>query len=206
MYFASVLQGLFVGFSTAAPVGPIGLLCIQNTLSRGIVFGVICGLGAATADMLYGILVAMGLQPLTNLILTIRTPLTICGSLFLIYMGLKKIWAPAATQAAELSSNATKHLIQAYLSTCFLTITNPATILDFMALFTSLRLDLANYIQSLQFVGGVFLGSAAWWLTLCGIVGICRKHVSQPMIIGINYGAGALICGFGLWVLFKTLG
>src|SRR3990167_356699 len=195
MDISMILQGIMVGFSIAAPVGAIGLLCIQNTLSHGLRFGVICGLGAATADMMYGILVAVGMQSLATVMLNVRTPLSICGGLFLIYLGLKKFWAKPALQAAQIDH---KLLFSAYVSTFFLTLTNPATILDFMALFTGLRIDVTGYTQGLNFVIGVFIGSAIWWLLLCGAVGIFRKKISNRLILWINYAAGIAICSFGI--------
>ena len=196
-----IMQGIMVGFSIAAPVGAIGLLCIQNTLSHGMRFGVICGLGAATADMMYGILVAVGMQSLATIMLSVRTPLSICGGLFLIYLGLKKFWAKPALQVVQIDH---KLLFGAYVSTFFLTLTNPATILDFMALFTGLRIDVTGYTQGLNFVSGVFIGSAIWWLLLCGAVGIFRKKISNRLILWINYAAGIAICSFGTWALIKA--
>ena len=201
MDITMMLQGVMVGFSIAAPVGAIGLLCIQNTLSHGIMFGLVCGLGAATADMMYGILVAVGMRSLASIMLSVRTPLSIFGGLFLIYLGLRKFWAKPATKVAQVSSKA---LIGAYIATFFLTLTNPATILDFMALFTGLRVDVAGYEQGLSFVGGVFLGSACWWFLLSGAVGLFRKHISTRIILWINYVAGVAICSFGIWALAKA--
>lgn len=197
-----LLQGMIVGFSIAAPVGAIGLLCIQNTFQHGILFGLVCGLGAATADMLYGILVAVGLQSLGQILLAVRTPLAIIGSIFLIYLGAKKFWEKPTMKAAHIDSKA---LFGAYISTFFLTLVNPATILDFMALFTSFRIDVSSYMQGLNFVAGVFAGSALWWFLLSASVGIFRKRISEEIIIWINYTAGSIICSFGFWTLYKTI-
>jgi threonine/homoserine/homoserine lactone efflux protein len=202
MDISMIVQGLLVGFSIAAPVGAIGLLCIQNTLTHGMIFGLTCGLGAATADMMYGILVAVGMSSLAGLLLTIRMPLSICGGLFLIYLGLQKFWTKTATRAAHIDS---KMLLGAYISTFFLTLTNPATILDFMALFTGLRVDVTSWTQGLSFVGGVFLGSALWWFLLSSCVAVFRKRMSDRIILWINYGAGIAICSFGIWALTKAI-
>lgn len=197
-----LIQGLGVGFSIAAPVGAIGFLCIQQTLTGGILLGVASGLGAATADMMYGILVALGMTASQTIILAYKTPLNIIGGLFLCYLGLKKFWAvPAQVQNAH----ATNHgLLHAYGMTFLLTLTNPATILDFAALFTGLNVTVLGYAESLSFVGGVFLGSAAWWLLLCFTVGIFRKRVSHTMLRYINYAAGIVILAFGLYALSKV--
>ena len=141
------------------------------------------------------------MQSLATIMLSVRTPLSICGGLFLIYLGLKKFWAKPALQEVQIDH---KLLFGAYVSTFFLTLTNPATILDFMALFTGLRIDVTGYTQGLNFVSGVFIGSAIWWLLLCGAVGIFRKKISNRLILWINYVAGVAICSFGTWALIKA--
>lgn len=206
MNIAMILQGMMVGFSIAAPVGAIGLLCIQNTIAHGMVYGLACGLGAATADMMYGILVAVGMQKFAQALIAIQLPMSVLGGLFLCYLGLQKIWEKPTMQTASISSLA---LLAAYSSTFFLTLTNPATILDFMALFVGLQINVANYEQAFSFVGGVFAGSAAWWLFLSTVVEIFRSHlvfnqikpVPAAVLRAINCIAGAMIFGFGLWAI-----
>jgi len=196
-----VLKGIGVGFSIAAPVGAIGLLCIQQTLRGGILLGLVSGLGAATADMMYGILVALGLKAFQTIILQFRTPLTIFGGLFLCCLGIKKFFSPPALVAAK--EPVSYNLGKAYVVTFFLTLTNPATILDFAALFTGLNIDVAGYLNSLVFVAGVFLGSALWWFLLCFAVGLFRKKVSVSVLQYINYGAGVAIFSFGVYAIIR---
>lgn len=202
MTFSLLLQGIAVGFSIAAPVGAIGLLCIQNTLSGGIRLGLASGLGAATADMMYGILVALGMRTVSTFLLAYRPILTLLGGLFLCYLGIKKFFAKPALQAANISKGS---ILKTYIVTFFLTLTNPATILDFMALFTGLSIDVSGYSQALHFVAGVFLGSAFWWLLLCFCVNLFRKKVSTHILQWINYFAGAAILAFGIWALTKLI-
>jgi len=196
--YSILLKGLGVGFSIAAPVGAIGFLCIQQTLRGGIRLGVVSGLGAATADMMYGMLVALGLKATQLFFLSYRKPLAIFGGLFLCYLGLKKFFSSPSERDTEPISGG---LLKAYVMTFFLTLTNPATILDFVALFTGLNIDVSGYIESLSFVGGVFLGSALWWLLLCFVVGLFRKKVSVQALKYINYGAGVAILSFGFYAL-----
>lgn len=200
MNLAFLVQGILVGFSIAAPVGAIGLLCIQNTLQSGITLGLASGFGAATADMMYGILVAVGMRTLSSVLLAYRSVLTLLGGLFLCYLGIKKFFAKPTLCAAQISA---KTVFKTYIVTFFLTLTNPATILDFMALFTGLRIDVSNYAQGLMFVAGVFVGSALWWLILCFSVNLFRKHVSQTILQWINWVAGVIIVAFGVWSLLR---
>jgi threonine/homoserine/homoserine lactone efflux protein len=203
VHILKLMQGMGVGFSIAAPVGAIGFLCIQQTLTGGILLGLASGLGAATADMMYGILVALGMTASQTIILSYKIPLSIIGGLFLCYLGLKKFWAVLPSR--QQSQTAQSSLLRAYGMTFLLTLTNPATILDFAALFAGLRVSVTGYVESLSFVGGVFVGSACWWLLLCFTVGIFRKRVSQNILRYINYGAGIVILSFGLYALSGVL-
>jgi len=197
-----IIKGIAVGLSIAAPVGAIGFLCIQQTLTGGIRLGLVSGLGAATADMMYGIVVALGLKASQLIVLQYQMPLAIIGGIFLCYLGLRKFFStPALDNAHPINGG----LLKAYVTTFFLTLTNPATILDFMALFTGLNIDIAGYKESLSFVGGVFTGSAIWWFLLCFTVGIFRKKVSADILRYINYCAGIAIFSFGIYALGKTL-
>jgi threonine/homoserine/homoserine lactone efflux protein len=193
---------MIVGFSIAAPVGAIGFLCIQQTLQGGIALGIATGLGAATADTVYGIIVALGLGVMQTILLAYKKPLSIIGGLFLCYLGIKKFFS-APPKKMQLVASA--DLLKAFVSTFFLTLTNPATILDFMALFTGLTIDTSGHLDSMKFVAGVFLGSAAWWLFLSTSVGIFRHKISHQLLRVINYVAGAVIFGFGLWCLYKAI-
>lgn len=195
-----ILEGIAVGFSIAAPVGAIGFLCIQQTLKGGIRLGLASGLGAATADMMYGVLAALGLRATQSLLLTHEVPLTIIGAVFLCYLGMRKFFS---TPSVDTTQTIKGGLWRAYVVTFFLTLTNPATILDFTALFTGLNIDVSVYRDSLSFIGGVFLGSAIWWFILCFAVGLFRKKVSAHALRYINYAAGIAIFSFGLYALSK---
>jgi threonine/homoserine/homoserine lactone efflux protein len=196
-----LLEGMAVGFSIAAPVGAIGFLCIQQTLHGGIWMGIASGLGAATADTVYGIIVALGMTFTQTFLLQYKLPLTIIGGLFLCYLGIKKFFSapPSAINGAVNAS-----LLSAYIVTFFLTFTNPATILDFAALFTGLSIDTSGYVNGLTFIAGVFIGSALWWFILCFSVGLLRHKISGQVLRYINYAAGIVIFGFGLYCLTKV--
>lgn len=194
------VEGVAVGFSIAAPVGAIGFLCIEETLRRGIPYGIASGLGAATADMMYGILVALGLKATQTVLLAYKAPLMLVGGLFLCYLGIKKfLTKPALHKAHALRGG----LLRAYMVTFFLTFINPATILEFTALFTGLNIDVAGTQEALSFVVGVFLGSVIWWFALAFTVGTFRSKISKKVLQYINYIAGMIIFAFGLYSLSK---
>ena len=195
------LRGLLIGFSIAAPVGPIGVLCIRRTLAEGRLAGFLSGMGAASADMFYGAVAAFGLTAIQDLLLGQSGWLRIVGGIFLLYLGVKTFLSKPAEQAAKASRGG---FFGAYLTTFFLTITNPITILSFIAIFAGLRLGETdgNYVSAAFMVLGVFLGSAAWWLTLSTGVSFLREKFTPALLTWVNRLAGVIIVAFGLAALF----
>ncbi|MBN1992405.1 MAG: LysE family transporter [Anaerolineae bacterium] len=196
--------GLVLGFAIAAPVGPIGVLCIQRTLNLSQRHGLVSGLGAATADAVYGSMAAFGLALLTDFLLAQTDFLRVVGGVFLGYLGLKTFLAGITTDSV---SNSAESLGGAYLSTFFLTLTNPMTILSFAAIFAGVGLAEAerSYLSAGLLVLGVFLGSGLWWLLLSFGVGLFRRRFDARMLRWVNKGAGVMIIGFGLAILWSWL-
>ena len=196
-----ILQGLIIGFSIAAPVGPIGILCIRRTLAEGRLTGFISGLGAASADAVYGSIAAFGLTAISSFLVTQLLWMRLIGGFFLLYLGIRIFRAKPASQAADSRRGG---LPSAFLSTFFLTITNPMTILSFAAIFAGLGLGQTrgNLGGAAVLVAGVFLGSAAWWLTLSGLVGLFRERINEKTLAWVNRIAGLIIIIFGLVALF----
>ncbi len=194
------LRGLLIGFSIAAPVGPIGVLCIRRTLSDGRMSGFLSGLGAASADMLYGALAAFGLTAVQEALLGRSDWLRLVGGMFLLYLGLRTFFSKPAERAAGAPRGG---LFGAYLSTFFLTITNPLTILSFLAIFAGLRTGTTSngYASAACMVSGVFLGSAAWWLALSTGVGLLRERFTPALLAWVNRLAGIIIFAFGVAAL-----
>lgn len=199
-------KGLLIGLAIAAPVGPIGLLCIQRTLTRGRYSGVLSGLGAASADALYGGIAGFGLTALAGALLAWRTELQIGGGLFLLYLGWQTGRTPPAVEPASASPSRVG-LVGDYLSTLALTATNPVTILAFLGIFAGLGLaaEGRDLWAAAQLVLGVFSGSLLWWLLLAGGVGALRGRLTPGVLRWMNRISGGLIAGFGGWALFSAL-
>jgi threonine/homoserine/homoserine lactone efflux protein len=197
------LEGLVIGFAIAAPVGPIGLLCIQRTLAHGRLMGLASGLGAATADMVYGCVAAFGLAFVTDALLPRQVWLRFVGAGFLVYLGLRTIVMKPADVAAPLT---TRGLAGAYLSTFVLTLANPLTILSFAGIFTALGLSdaAASYRASAALVVGVFVGSALWWLALSGGVSLVRGRFDQRTLQWVNRVSGVAILAFAVLVVARN--
>ena len=196
-------RGLLLGFSIAAPVGPIGVLCIRRTLASGRLAGVCTGLGAATADATYGSIAALGLTTVSSLLVNQQAWLRLVGGGFLLYLGARTfLTLPAANAAAPPSRG--RGLLGMYLSTLALTLTNPATILSFVALFAAVGFatsDTADILSATLLIAGVFLGSALWWFMLSGGVSMLRERVTPRLMACANRLSGALIAAFGLLAL-----
>ena len=200
------LKGLLVGFSIAAPVGPIGILCIRRTLAHGRAAGFISGLGAATADAMYGAAAGVGLIAITGVLVGGQHWLRLVGGLFLLYLGIRT-WRTAEQGGVFSIASDTSHgLLGAYASTLALTLTNPMTVLSFAAIFAGLGIASgAHYASAAALVAGVFCGSALWWLTLSTVVGVLRHHLSTSGVLWVNRASGAIISGFGVQALVTVL-
>lgn len=201
-----LLRGLALGFAIAVPVGPIGVLCIRRTLAFGRVIGFISGLGAATADMCYGAVAAFGLTAVSTLLLRQRLWVHLIGALFLAYLGIKTLLARPAS-AAALARGGRYGLAGAYSSTLALTLTNPATILSFAAVFAGIGLAGAGGGASMAAltVAGVFCGSTLWWLLLSGGVGLLRERVTPGALRWVNRLSGAILLAFAIVAVFTAV-
>lgn len=193
-------KGLILGFCIAAPVGPIGVLCIRRTLQYGRFSGLLSGLGAAVADTIYAIVGGFGLTFVSNFLIAEQFWLRMIGGIFLLYLSFK-IFIAKTKEAAKETSHTT--LLNDFISTFFLTITNPMTILSYLAMFAGLGLASTSqdYSKTSILVLGVFLGSAVWWLLLSESVTLFRKKVSQKVMKWINWVAGVIIAIFGIAAL-----
>lgn len=195
-----LIKGLAIGLAIAAPVGPIGVLCIRRTLADGRLVGLLTGMGAAAADGVYGAIAGFGLTAVTDLLIGRGPWLGIVGGLFLCYLGVRIFTAVPAESAAPAKPGA---LFAIFSSTFALTLANPATILSFVAIFAGLGLGNTggDYFAASVMVIGVFLGSALWWIGLSGAVSIFRARVGSRAMRAINRLSGLLIGGFGVGAL-----
>jgi threonine/homoserine/homoserine lactone efflux protein len=196
-----LLKGLAIGLCIAAPVGPIGVLCIRRSLVEGMMIGLATGLGAATADAAYGAVAAFGLTAISDFLVGQKFWLGLLGGIFLCYLGVRTFISKPAEQAANAQGSG---LTGAYIATFFLTLTNPMTILSFVAVFAGFGLGgVSNYTSASILVLGVFVGSAAWWLILSGGVSLLRSRVNATWMQFVNRLSGAIIMGFGVYSLAK---
>jgi threonine/homoserine/homoserine lactone efflux protein len=202
--FAQVfLLGASVGFVIAAPVGPIGVLCIRRTLASGRVSGLVSGLGAATADATYGAIAGFGVTLLSTLLVSQQVPIRLLGGAFLVFLGVRILLTVPRDPYRKLG----RSLAGDYLSTFALTLSNPVTIVAFAAIFTGLGItgQAGDYAAATFLVSGVFAGSAFWWVILSGVVSAFRDAFDLKRVHWVNRISGLVIAGFGAAAIFTVL-
>ena len=198
-----LLQGIGIGFTVAASVGPISLLTVQRTLVRGWLYGFISGLGVALADALYGFIGGLGLTVVIDFFVNQRNWLRLVGGVVLVYMGLKIAFSSLNAKPAEENPKGKTGFISAFTSIFFLTLSNPMTILFFAALYTgtSIMQVSGSLLKAGQFGLSIFIGSSIWWLLLTGGVNLLRSRFKPEMLGWINRVTGGMIALFGVWIL-----
>ncbi len=208
------LRSLFIGLSIAATIGPMSILCMQRTMSRGFLYGWISGLGIATADGLYSCVAGLGLTVIASFLLRQQLWVHLLGGLFLLYLGGKTILTKPAERAAQTSQTTraigATNFVGAYITTFLLTLTNPLTILSFAAIFAGLGASssgIGGTRGAMVTISGVFLGSLLWWCMLTGAVSMLR---GSPYLAGnsrwwywLNRISGGIIALFGLLALLN---
>ncbi|NOU73178.1 LysE family translocator [Paenibacillus sp. LMG 31458] len=199
-----LLKGILLGLSIAAPVGPIGILCIRRTITLGRLHGFLSGLGAASADAFYGFIAGFGLTLITSFLLDQKVLLQAVGGLFLCYLGVRTFRSKPAADAAKASGNT---LFRSYVSTLMLTITNPMTIMSFLGSFAGLGMggSQTGIASAVALVIGVFVGSALWWLALSTVIGMLRDRIHVTAFRWINRISGVILTVFGLVAIIGLL-
>jgi len=198
------LKGLLLGLSIAAPVGPIGLLCIRRSLTDGFLAGVAGGLGTAVADAVYAAIAAFGLTAIAGLLLDAQAPLSLIGGALLLWLGWKAMSGKPPEATASVPAATT--LWPTFIGTFFLTMANPTTILTFAAIFAGLGLAAVDSAAGATvLVSGVFLGSLAWWVLLSGAVTLLRRRISPSVVLWINRVSGAALAIFGAVLLLRLV-
>jgi len=201
---AFVLRGFILGFTIAAAVGPISLLVIRRTIAQGQLYGLVSGLGVATADATYGAIAAFGLAAITDVLVNARVVLGLAGGVFLLWLAWQTVRS-SPTEAATPAPTGRRGYAGAYLSILALTMANPMTILSFGALFAGLGVTSGATGDAAFVVLGVLLGSSTWWVVLTTVVGRLRGRMTSTWIHRINVASGVLIGAFAVVAILSAL-
>jgi threonine/homoserine/homoserine lactone efflux protein len=197
------IKGLIIGFAMAVPIGPIGILCIRKTLAEGRSRGMVIGVGAATADMLYSSIAAFGLTFISNTLFNQRVWMRLVGGALLLFIGIKTFRTQPRDPNLHFEAGG---VLGSYFSTVFLTLTNPLTIFAFIAIFATFGLGNGlSLLSASALAGGVFTGSFLWFLTLSSGVKFFRKKLNVPRLRWVNKIAGILIIISGALAAISVL-
>ena len=192
---SSLIEGWLVGVAIAAPVGPIGLLCLRRSVQDGMAAGLVTGLGAALADGVYGLLVGLGATALAGPLLAVQQPLRLFGALLLFWLAWQSWRQTPPSEAARIDR---RGLAGAFIGTFLLTLSNPMTILAFTGILAGLGAAAGGGVIIAL---GVLLGSASWWLFLSFAGSRLRGRVSARMMVGINRLSALVLAGFAMAAL-----
>jgi putative LysE/RhtB family amino acid efflux pump len=199
-----LLKAWLVGISIAAPVGPIGILCIRKTLELGFKGTILVGLGAALADSVYGLVAALGLSIISQFLLAKAALIKIVGGMLLLYLAYKEFKNKNLASEPSLKSKADLRLgVEVFL----LTLANPLTTLSFMSIFASMSDGdgPTTYAKALSMVLGVFLGSMTWWLILGSMLLRVKDKLSQTWLHRIRYVSALVLTGLGIVAIISGL-
>ena len=199
----TLLKGFVFGITMAIIPGPIFFLIIQRTLSDGALTGLLCSLGAITADVVYALLAAVGLTIFTHYVIAYQPIIVLVGGLFLLYLGvttyIRRI-DPLAKKVVTKGGG-----LQAWFSTFLLTLTNPIAIISYTILFAGLNVASNSLTSSLALVFGVIIGALLVTISLIGLIACFRRKFSLNTLLLINKIAGVLLIGFGIAAVGRGL-
>ncbi len=206
MEISFLLRGIIIGLSIAATVGPMSTLCIQRTVQKGHLYGLVSGLGIATADGVYGSVAGFGLTVVANFLVSQQVWIRLVGGIFLVYLGISTMLSRPPERAAATQSRASG-LLGAYSSLLLLTLTNPLTILSFAAIFAGLGVAGASKgaLTAALVVLGVFCGSALWWCMLTWVISRVRGKFTPTWMLWLNRVSGCIIAVFGVIALVSIV-
>ena len=196
-----------IGLAVAAPVGAMGLLCIQRTLDRGWIAGLATGAGVATADGIYGALAAFGVAAVSSVLVAWQTPLRLLGGAVLVYLGMRSLLsAPRSCDLEQAAAVDRRGAAALYGSAVGLTLTNPMTIMAFAAVFASAGLA-AQPVPASAAVAtlGIVSGSLTWWIALVFAVSFARTRLHERLLAGVSKVSGAVIVAFGVAAIVSAV-
>ncbi len=203
MEFADLIfffKGFVAGVMIATPVGPVGMLCIERTLVKGSLNGFVSGLGAATADLIYSSIVAFGLTVISDFLVSQQMWFRFFGGVFLVFLGLQ-IYRQQKRQPAKVHKG--RGYLSDYCSAFVVTFFNPVLAFAFVAIFAGLGITGATKVSALTLVAGVFVGSSAWWVGLCGFAAIFGNKFKSAPFLWLVKASGVVITIFGIAILLS---
>ncbi len=200
-----IIKGISTGIAVSAPLGPIGVLCIQRTMNKGFMSGFISGMGAAAADIVYAVIAGFSITLIKDFLEANQMPIRIIAGFFLIFVGVKIFMSNPAKQIRKLRAKGNRYFTD-FATSFLVTVSNPITILAFGALFTGFNTveQGTDTIVIIALIASVFIGALLWWLCLIAIVSIVRRKIRLRNLLWINRITGALIVVFAVVVAISA--
>jgi threonine/homoserine/homoserine lactone efflux protein len=199
-----LLKAFAVGLVLAVPVGPMALLCIQRSLRFGFAAGLATSFGIAGADAIYGLVGILGLSVVSDFFLYYETLLKLAGGSFLAFLGARILFESSKIKkTGEVPER--KNLWRTFLSAFLLTLSNPMTVLAYVAIMASIQIDTADFKHAWIFAAPVFLGSFIWWFFLVSMASLLKSRLQDKHLHWISMGSGMLLIVFALFVIVSAL-
>lgn len=198
-YISILLKCLFIGFAIAAPIGSVGILCINRALHDGFKSAFITGLGAAVGDTIFGCIAAFGLTVIADFITNEQVWLRLIGGGIIIIAGYQTF----RRGHIEYHHKPQKQYANHFFTSIVMTVTNPITIVAFIGVFAAVGIGNypLNYLQTGSLVFAIFIGALAWWFLLSVGISYFRDKFTPRLLIRINHIAGIALITLGLWAL-----
>jgi threonine/homoserine/homoserine lactone efflux protein len=193
------IKGILMGLLVSAPLGPVGVMCIQRTINRGVKSGFVSGLGAAAADTVYAIIAVLGLGFVITFIKEEKYWIQLVGALIIILFAIKIFYTNPAVEIRNKRNKKSKPL-EEFISVFFVTLSNPGVFFAFIAFFAWFNVvgeENVGYFSALILIGGIFAGALSWWYILSAIINKFRKRIRLKNIWWLNKIMGIIvfICG-----------
>ena len=202
-----IFKGLLIGIVVSAPMGPVGILCVQRTLNKGRWYGFVTGIGATASDLIYALITGLGMSFVMNLVYNSQNRffLQIAGSIMLLFFGIYS-WRSNPVKNIHRSSKTKGTLFHNGLTAFFVTLSNPLIILLFMAVFAQLAFIMPG--KPLEMCIGylsIIAGALLWWFGLTWLIDKIRNKFEETGIIIINKVIGSIVILISLIILLGTV-
>jgi len=199
-----IVKGFVLGLVVSVPLGPVGALCIQRTINKGYKSGLLAGLGAATADLIYALIAGFGVSVVIDWLIKVRKWIQACGSLIFLFMAYKVFYTNPAIQARRSRLRKDRPL-EDFITTFLLTFSNPTPVFVFMAAFAGFIVhEKVNYIDIVLSIVGVFAGCLGWWIVLVSVVNMFRSRIRLRHLLWVNKITGIVVLIFALVLLMEA--
>ena len=204
MWLGLIAKGFVLGLLVSIPLGPVGAIAIQRTISKGYKAGLLGGLGAACADLVYALIAGFGVSVIINWLVKVRTWIQTGGSFIFMYMAYKVFFTNPAIQVRRQRHR--KHRpLEDFMATFLLTFSNPTPVFVFMAAFAGFFVhEEVQYLEIIVSIASVFAGCLSWWVVLVSGVNMFRSKIRLRHLLWVNKITGVVVLIFAVLLLIQT--